>query len=42
MQQLLITVFLSPDRQVQTVCKVYRVNVDVSDIAQVTVGPVRS
>ncbi len=34
--------FFFPDRQVQTVRKVYRFTVDVSDVVPVTVGPVRS
>ena len=34
--------FFFPDRQVQTVRKVYRFTVDVSDIVPVTVGPIRS
>jgi cyanobactin maturation PatA/PatG family protease len=34
--------FFFPDRQVQTVRKVYRFAVDVSDVIPVTVGPVRS
>jgi cyanobactin maturation PatA/PatG family protease len=34
--------FFYPDRQVQTVRKVYRFTVDVSDVVPVTVGPVRS
>jgi hypothetical protein len=33
--------FFFPDRQVQTVRKVYRFTVDVSDVVPVTVGPVR-
>lgn len=35
-------IFFFPKRQVQTVCKVYRFTVDVSDIVPVSVGPVRS
>ncbi len=35
-------VFFFPQRQVQTVCKVFRLTVDVSDVVPVTVGPVRS
>ena len=34
--------FFYPQRQVQTVRKVYRFTVDVSDVVPVTVGPVRS
>lgn len=34
--------FFFPQRQVQTVRKVYRFTVDVSDVVPVTVGPVRS
>jgi cyanobactin maturation PatA/PatG family protease len=34
--------FFFPDRQVQTVRKVFRFAVDVSDVIPVTVGPVRS
>jgi hypothetical protein len=34
--------FFFPARQVQTVRKVYRFTVDVSDVVPVTVGPVRS
>jgi cyanobactin maturation PatA/PatG family protease len=34
--------FFYPERQVQTVRKVYRFTVDVSDVVPVTVGPVRS
>jgi cyanobactin maturation PatA/PatG family protease len=34
--------FFFPDRQVQTVRKVFRFTVDVSDVVPVTVGPVRS
>jgi subtilisin family serine protease len=34
--------FFYPERQVQTVRKMYRFTVDVSDIVPVTVGPVRS
>jgi hypothetical protein len=34
--------FFYPDRQVQTVRKVYRFCVDVSDVIPVTVGRVRS
>ena len=34
--------FFFPDRQVQTVRKIYRFTVDVSDVVPVTVGPVRS
>lgn len=34
--------FFYPERQVQTVRKVYRMTVDVSDIVPVTVGPTRS
>jgi cyanobactin maturation PatA/PatG family protease len=34
--------FFFPDRPVQTVRKVYRFTVDVSDVVPVTVGPVRS
>src|SRR5439155_1670789 len=34
--------FFYPERQVQTVRKVYRFTVDVSDIVPVTVGPTRS
>jgi hypothetical protein len=34
--------FFYPERQVQTVRKVYRFTVDVSDIVPVTVGPMRS
>ena len=34
--------FFFPDRQVQTVRKVYRFTVDVSDTVPVTVGPVRA
>jgi hypothetical protein len=34
--------FFHPQRQVQTVRKVYRFTVDVSDVVPVTVGPVRS
>jgi len=34
--------FFFPDQQVQTVRKVYRFTVDVSDVVPVTVGPVRS
>jgi subtilisin family serine protease len=34
--------FFFPERQVQTVRKVYRFTIDVSDVVPVTVGPVRS
>jgi cyanobactin maturation PatA/PatG family protease len=34
--------FFYPERQVQTVRKVYRFAIDVSDVVPVTVGPVRS
>jgi cyanobactin maturation PatA/PatG family protease len=34
--------FFYPDRQVQTVRRVYRITVDVSDTVPVTVGPTRS
>jgi cyanobactin maturation PatA/PatG family protease len=34
--------FFYPERQVQTVRKVYRFTVDVSDVVPVTVGPMRS
>ncbi len=34
--------FFYPDRQVQTVRKVFRFTVDVSDVVPVTVGPMRS
>jgi len=34
--------FLYPERQVQTVRKVYRFTVDVSDIVPVAFGPMRS
>ncbi len=34
--------FFYPERQVQTVRKVYRYTVDVSDVVPVTVGPMRS
>jgi hypothetical protein len=34
--------FFYPERQVQTVRRVYRFTVDVSDIVPVTVGPTRS
>jgi cyanobactin maturation PatA/PatG family protease len=34
--------FFFPDRQVQTVRKVYRFTVDVSDTVPVTIGPMRS
>jgi hypothetical protein len=34
--------FFYPERQVQTVRKVYRCTVDVSDVVPVTVGPTRS
>lgn len=34
--------FFYPERQVQTVRKVYRFTVDVSDVVPVTVGPVRT
>ena len=34
--------FFFPQRQVQSVCKVYRFTIDVSDVVPVTVGPVRS
>ena len=34
--------FFYPERQVQTVRKVYRFTVDVSDVVPVTIGPVRS
>jgi hypothetical protein len=34
--------FFYPERQVQTVRKVYRFTVDVSDLVPVTVGPMRS
>jgi hypothetical protein len=34
--------FFYPDRQVQTVRKVYRFTVDVSDVVPVTIGPTRS
>jgi cyanobactin maturation PatA/PatG family protease len=34
--------FFYPERQVQTVRKVYRFTVDVSDVVPVTVGPLRS
>lgn len=34
--------FFYPERQVQTVRKVYRFTVDVSDVVPVTVGPVRA
>ncbi len=33
--------FFYPERQVQTVRKVYRVTVDVSDVVPVTIGPMR-
>jgi cyanobactin maturation PatA/PatG family protease len=35
-------IFFYPERQVQTLRKVYRLTVDVSDIVPVAVGPVRS
>jgi hypothetical protein len=34
--------FFYPERQVQTVRKVYRFTVDVNDVVPVTIGPVRS
>jgi hypothetical protein len=34
--------FFYPERQVQTVRRVYRFTVDVSDVVPVTVGPMRS
>jgi len=34
--------FFYPERQVQTVRKVFRFTVDVSDVVPVTVGPTRS
>jgi hypothetical protein len=34
--------FFFPERQVQTVRKVYRFTVDVSDVVPVTVGAMRS
>jgi len=34
--------FFYPERQVQTVRKVFRFTVDVSDVVPVTVGPMRS
>ena len=34
--------FFYPERQVQTVRRVYRFTVDVSDVVPVTVGPTRS
>ena len=34
--------FFYPERQVQTVRKVYRFTVDVSDVVPVTIGPMRS
>src|SRR5690242_12259142 len=34
--------FFHRERQVQTVCQVYRCTVDVSDVVPVTVGPMRT
>jgi hypothetical protein len=37
-----LLVFFFPERQIQTVRKVYRFTVDVADVVPVTVGPMRS